>query len=100
MVGGHSEAVNVELRREYDLDHVRQIIAATPGVILYDDPEKALYPMPILSHHRDEVWVGRLRRDFSQPNALNLWVVADNIRKGAATNAIQIMEHLIKLNNA
>ncbi len=96
VVGGHSEAVNVELRRDYDLEEVRQLIAATPGVILYDTPAENKYPMPILSHHRDEVWVGRLRRDLSQPNSLNLWVVADNIRKGAATNAIQIMEKLIQ----
>ena len=95
VVGGHSEAVNVELRRDYDLEEVHRLIAATPGVILYDDPAENKYPMPILSHHRDEVWVGRLRRDFSQPNSLNLWVVADNIRKGAATNAIQIMERLV-----
>ena len=99
VVGGHSEAVNVELRREYNLDDVRRLIAETPGVKLYDDPANNLYPMPILSHHRDEVWVGRLRRDPSQPNSLNLWVVADNIRKGAATNAIQIMEQLIKMRN-
>ena len=96
VVGGHSEAVNVELRKDYDLNEVRRLIAATPGVILYDNPEKLEYPMPILSHHRDEVWVGRLRRDFSQSNSLNLWVVADNIRKGAATNAVQILERLIK----
>ena len=96
VVGGHSEAVNVELRRDYDLDHVRHLIAATPGVILYDDPANNLYPMPILAHHRDEVWVGRLRRDPSQPRSLNLWVVADNIRKGAATNAVQIMQALIE----
>lgn len=96
VVGGHSEAVNVELLRDYDLDDVRRLIAATPGVILYDDPAANKYPMPILSHHRDEVWVGRLRRDPSQPNSLNLWVCADNIRKGAATNAVQIMQELIK----
>ena len=96
VVGGHSEAVNVELRKDYDLDEVRRLIAATPGVKLYDDPGQNIYPMPILSHHRDEVWVGRLRRDFSLPNSLNLWVVADNIRKGAATNAVQIMERLVK----
>ena len=96
VVGGHSEAVNVELCKDYDLDEVRRMIAATPGVILYDNPAENKYPMPILSHHRDEVWVGRLRRDFSQPNSLNMWVVADNIRKGAATNAVQIMEALIK----
>ena len=97
VVGGHSEAVNVELLRDFDLDDVRRLIAETPGVILYDDPAKNIYPMPILSHHRDEVWVGRLRRDPSQPNSLNLWIVADNIRKGAATNAVQIMQELIKL---
>ena len=96
VVGGHSEAVNVELLKDFDLDHVRQLIADTPGVILYDDPASNRYPMPILSHHRDEVWVGRIRRDPSQPNSLNLWVCADNIRKGAATNAVQIMQELIK----
>ncbi|MBQ8703039.1 MAG: aspartate-semialdehyde dehydrogenase [Bacteroidales bacterium] len=96
VVGGHSEAVNVELRKDYDLDEVRRLIAATPGVILYDDPSQNHYPMPILAHHRDEVWVGRLRRDLSQPRSLNLWVVADNIRKGAATNAVQIMQALIE----
>lgn len=96
VVGGHSEAVNVELRSEYDLDEVRRLIADTPGVKLYDDPSNNIYPMPILSHHRDEVWVGRLRRDSSQPCSLNMWVVADNIRKGAATNAIQIMQALMK----
>ena len=95
VVGGHSEAVNVELRKEYDLDEVRRLIADTPGVILYDNPAENKYPMPILAHHRDEVWVGRLRRDASQPNSLNLWVVADNIRKGAATNAVQIMQALL-----
>lgn len=95
VVGGHSESVNVELRREYDLEEVRQLIAATPGVILQDDPSRNLYPMPVTAHHRDEVFVGRLRRDPSQPCTLNLWVVADNIRKGAATNAIQIMQKLM-----
>ena len=96
VVGGHSESVNVELRKEYDLDEVRRLIATTPGVVLYDDPSRNLYPMPITAHHHDEVFVGRLRRDPSQPQTLNLWVVADNIRKGAATNAVQIMEALIK----
>lgn len=96
VVGGHSEAVNVELRSDFDINEVRILIANTPGVKLYDDPASNIYPMPILSHHRDEVWVGRLRRDMSQPNSLNLWIVADNIRKGAATNAIQIMQALLK----
>ena len=95
VVGGHSEAVNVELRSDFDINEVRSLIANTPGVKLYDDPSANIYPMPILSHHRDEVWVGRLRRDPSQPNSLNLWIVADNIRKGAATNAIQIMQALL-----
>lgn len=94
VVGGHSESVNVELKREYDIDEVRALIAATPGVVLQDDPSRNLYPMPITAHHKDEVFVGRLRRDPSQPCTLNLWVVADNIRKGAATNAVQIMEQL------
>ena len=76
-------------------DEVRALIAATPGVVLQDDPAHNLYPMPITAHHKDEVFVGRLRRDPSQPRTLNLWVVADNIRKGAATNAVQIMESLI-----
>ena len=96
VVGGHSESVNVELKREYDLTDVRRLIETTPGVVLYDDPAHNIYPMPITAHHRDEVFVGRLRRDPSQPCTLNLWVVADNIRKGAATNAIQIMQALIE----
>lgn len=96
VVGGHSESVNVELRKDYDLDDVRRLIETTPGVVLYDDPSRNIYPMPITAHHRNEVFVGRLRRDPSNARALNLWVVADNIRKGAATNAIQIMEALLK----
>lgn len=96
VVGGHSESVNVELRKDYDLDDVRRLIETTPGVVLYDDPSRNIYPMPITAHHRNEVFVGRLRRDPSNSRALNLWVVADNIRKGAATNAIQIMEALLK----
>ncbi|MBP5535970.1 MAG: aspartate-semialdehyde dehydrogenase [Bacteroidales bacterium] len=94
VVGGHSESVNVEFRREYDIDEARRIIATTPGVVLYDDPSRNHYPMPIMAEGRDEVFVGRVRRDNSQPNSLNLWVVADNLRKGAATNAIQIMQAL------
>ncbi len=96
VVGGHSEAVNIELRKDYDIKQVREIIATTPGVKLYDDPANNIYPMPVLAHHNDFVWVGRLRRDLSQPNSLNMWVVADNIRKGAATNAVQIMQCLIE----
>lgn len=93
--GGHSESVNIEFLREFDLDRVRTLLSSAPGVILYDDPSERKYPMPLTAHDRDEVFVGRLRRDFSQEKTLNLWVVADNIRKGAATNAVQIAEHMI-----
>ena len=99
VVGGHSESVNVELRNEFDINEVRSIIASTPGVVLCDDPSQNRYPMPIMSEGHDEVFVGRVRRDLSQPRTLNLWVVADNLRKGAATNAIEIMEELIKRRN-
>ena len=95
VVGGHSEAVNVEFHNEFDIAEARRIIATTPGIVLYDDPERLQYPMPVMSENRDEVFVGRVRRDLSQPRSLNLWVVADNLRKGAATNAIQIMQELI-----
>lgn len=93
--GGHSEAVNVEFEQEFDLERVRAILGGTPGVILYDNPSEKKYPMPIIAHDRNEVFVGRLRRDFSQEKTLNMWVVADNIRKGAATNAVQIAEYMI-----
>jgi aspartate-semialdehyde dehydrogenase len=93
-VGGHSEAVNVEFANEYDLKEVREILENTPGVIVQDDVKNNVYPMPINSHGRDEVFVGRLRRDESQPKTLNMWIVADNLRKGAATNAVQIAEFL------
>jgi len=93
--GGHSEAVNIEFEKEFDLDRVRAILSDTPGVILYDNPAEKKYPMPIIAHDRDEVFVGRIRRDFSQEKTLNLWVVADNIRKGAATNAVQIAEYMM-----
>jgi aspartate-semialdehyde dehydrogenase len=97
-VGGHSEAVNVEFHKEYDLKDVRSLLEQTEGVIVQDDVKNNVYPMPINSHHRDEVFVGRLRRDESQPKTLNMWVVADNLRKGAATNAIQIAEFLMEKN--
>jgi len=96
VTGGHSEAVNVEFEREFDLDRVRELVSNAPGVILYDNPAENKYPMPIIAHDRDEVFVGRLRRDFSQERTLNMWVVADNIRKGAATNAVQIAEYMIE----
>lgn len=93
--GGHSEAVNVETHKEFDINEVRKMIAATPGIKVQDLPETKTYPMPLYAEGKDEVFVGRIRRDFSQPNSLNMWVVADNLRKGAATNAVQIAE-LIK----
>jgi aspartate-semialdehyde dehydrogenase len=93
-IGGHSEAVNAEFEKEFDLSEVRQILENTPGVVVQDDVKNNVYPMPINSHGRDEVFVGRLRRDESQPRTLNMWIVADNLRKGAATNAIQIAEFM------
>ena len=95
-IGGHSEAVNVEFENDFDLTTVRELLAATEGVIVQDDPANFLYPMPITAHGKDEVFVGRIRRDESQANTLNLWCVADNLRKGAATNAVQIAEYLLK----
>ena len=94
--GGHSEAVNVEFDQDYDLAQVRQLLTDMPGVVLLDNPDRNEYPMPRFAKDKDEVFVGRLRRDFSQPNSLNMWIVADNLRKGAATNAIQIMQKLIE----
>ncbi|WP_035564980.1 aspartate-semialdehyde dehydrogenase [Hymenobacter sp. IS2118] len=96
VMGGHSEALNVEFAREFELADVRAILARTPGVELVDDPAQNRYPMPKDSHGRDAVLVGRLRRDETQPRTLNLWVVADNLRKGAATNAVQIAEYLVR----
>ena len=93
--GGHSESVNVQFENDFDLADVRQIISETPGVVLQDNTATNSYPMPMFAHDKDEVFVGRLRRDESQPNTLNMWIVADNLRKGAATNAIQIAEYLI-----
>ncbi len=93
-IGGHSEAVNAEFYNDFDLKEVRQILEKTPGVIVQDDVKNNVYPMPINSHGKDEVFVGRMRRDESQPNTLNMWIVSDNLRKGAATNAIQIAEFL------
>jgi aspartate-semialdehyde dehydrogenase len=94
VVGGHSEAVNVEFEIEYDIDDVRKLISDFPGVVVYDNPSEVKYPMPILTHNRDEVFVGRIRRDLSKEKCLNLWIVSDNIRKGAATNAVQIAEYM------
>jgi aspartate-semialdehyde dehydrogenase len=94
VVGGHSEAVNVEFEKDFNIDNVKFLISQFPGVIVYDNPAELKYPMPILSHNRDEVFVGRIRRDLSKEKCLNLWIVSDNIRKGAATNAIQIAEFM------
>lgn len=96
VMGGHSESVNVEFAKDFDLAEVRSILENAAGVIVKDDVKNLQYPMPLLdAHNRDEVFVGRLRRDESQPNTLNMWIVADNLRKGAATNAVQIAEYLI-----
>lgn len=95
VTGGHSEAVNVEFAREFDLDRVRQLLRDAPGIKLLDEPLKDEYPMPMIANGRDEVFVGRVRRDESQPRTLNMWIVADNLRKGAATNAVQIAELLV-----
>ena len=94
VVGGHSEAVNIEFENEYDIDEARNLISSFPGVVVYDNPAMNEYPMPRLAHNRDEVFVGRIRRDLSKEKCLNLWVVSDNIRKGAATNAVQIAEFM------
>ena len=97
VVGGHSESVNVELGKSFSLSEIRYLLSSTPGVVLVDDPAKNEYPMPINARNRNEVFVGRIREDFSVPNGLNLWIVADNLRKGAATNAVQIAEHIAKM---
>ena len=94
-IGGHSESVNIEFENAFDIDEVRRLSNAAPGLVLQDDPGAQLYPMPLSAHEKDETFVGRLRRDESRPNALNCWIVSDNLRKGAATNAIQIAELLI-----
>ena len=95
VTGGHSESVNVEFAREFTLEKVREILSETPGVVVQDDPANLVYPMPLYAADKDEVFVGRIRRDFSVENGLNLWCVADNLRKGAATNAVQIAEVLL-----
>ena len=94
--GGHSESVNVEFEHDFDLSEVRKLLSETLGVVVQDNTSTNTYPMPILAHDKDDVFVGRIRRDETQPNTLNLWIVADNLRKGAATNAVQIAEFLVK----
>jgi len=90
--GGHGESLNIELAREFDIDEVRELLGCSSGIILQDDPSARIYPMPLTSYERDEVFVGRIRRDYWHPQTLNMWIVADNLRKGAATNAVQIAE--------
>lgn len=93
--GGHSEAVNVQFENDFELGDVRKILHETPGITVQDNPDTNTYPMPMYAHDKDEVFVGRIRRDESQPNTLNMWIVSDNLRKGAATNAVQIAEYLV-----
>ena len=95
VVGGHSESINIQLKSEFQLDDIRKLLHESPGIVLQDNPDTNTYPMPIYAKGKDEVFVGRIRKDFSQENTINLWVVSDNLRKGAATNTIQIAEYLI-----
>ncbi len=95
-MGGHSEAVNVEFEKDFAIEEVAKILSNTSGIELQDDPANNVYPMPLTAHNKDEVFVGRLRRDDTQPNTLNMWIVADNLRKGAATNAVQIAEYMVE----
>ena len=96
VMGGHSESVNIEFENDFDLNEMRQLLAGSPGIVVQDDPSQQLYPMPLWAHNKDEVFVGRIRRDESQSNTVNMWIVSDNLRKGAATNAVQIAEYLVK----
>jgi len=96
--GGHGESLNIELAKDFDIDEVRELLRTSPGIILQDDPSARLYPMPLTSYERDEVFVGRVRRDYWHPQTLNMWIVADNLRKGAATNAVQIAEVIVAKN--
>lgn len=96
--GGHSESVNIEFENKFDIDEVKYLLSNTPGITLQDDVKNNVYPMPLYSEGKDDVFVGRIRRDNSQPNTLNMWIVSDNLRKGAATNAIQIAEYLVEKN--
>ena len=96
VMGGHSESVNIEFENDFELDDVKNILAESPGIIVQDDVDAFIYPMPLTAHEKNETFVGRLRRDETQPNTLNCWIVSDNLRKGAATNAIQIAEYLLE----
>lgn len=96
--GGHSESVNIEFEKDFEISEIKNILSQTSGITVHDDVKKGIYPMPLYSEGKDDVFVGRIRRDFSQENTLNLWIVADNLRKGAATNAVQIAEYLVEKN--
>jgi aspartate-semialdehyde dehydrogenase len=95
VMGGHSESVNVEFENDFDLSELREVLSQSPGIIVQDDPSQQIYPMPLWAHEKDDVFVGRIRRDDSQPKTVNMWIVSDNLRKGAATNAVQIAEYLL-----
>lgn len=96
VIGGHSESINIEFENDFDIKDIFEMMINTKGVVLQDDVKNQVYPMPINAHNKDEVFVGRIRRDESQPNTLNMWIVSDNLRKGAATNAVQIAEYLLQ----
>jgi aspartate-semialdehyde dehydrogenase len=96
VMGGHSESINIEFENDFNIEEVKDLLSKSDGVVLQDDPSNLIYPMPLTAHNKDAVFVGRIRRDESQKNSLNLWVVSDNLRKGAATNAVQIAEYLVK----
>ena len=98
VMGGHSESVNVEFEHEFELEELKDILGKAPGVVLQDDPSQQIYPMPLWAHDKDEVFVGRIRRDETQPKTVNMWIVSDNLRKGAATNAVQIAEYMLHNN--
>ncbi len=95
-MGGHSESVNIEFENDFDIDEVKNILSKAPGIVLQDDISNFIYPMPLLAHDKDDTFVGRIRRDETQDNTLNCWIVSDNLRKGAATNAIQIAEYMVE----
>jgi len=97
-MGGHSESVNIEFENDFDIDEVRSILGNAPGVVVQDNTDNFIYPMPLTAHDKDDTFVGRIRRDETRPNTLNCWIVSDNLRKGAATNAIQIAEYMIEKN--
>ena len=96
VMGGHSESINIEFENDFDINELRQILSGAPGVVVQDDLDNFIYPMPLTAHDKDETFVGRIRRDESQPNTLNCWIVSDNLRKGAATNTVQIAEWLVE----